>query len=144
MIEERITLFFQSGIHADADGVVDLDTFTGRVHRWYAEATVGTQHDPRAWESRSQSAGQIRHVVIGSQRRVGRAMQEADHHHQVVFGAGDRPRQVLVLVVLTVKEGQLLITVRWVIERIDVERDLRRRLLIRSDELVNEDVLQPT
>lgn len=43
-----------------------------------------------------------------AQRRVRRAEEEADHHHQVVLGTGDRPWQVLVLATVAVEESQ-----RW-------------------------------
>ena len=44
--------------------------------------------------------------------------------------------------VIAEEEGQLLLTVCRVVERIDVERDLPRRLVERGDEQIDQDSLE--
>ncbi len=62
---------------------------------------------------------------------------------RVVVGAGADQRQVLVLVVVAVPEGQLLLAVGRVIDGVEVERQVARRRIEGGDELVEEDVAQP-
>ena len=57
---------------------------------------------------------------------MGRAVQQREHYHQIVLGTGDRPRQVLVLLVKAVEERQLLGAVSRIVERVDVERQAAR------------------
>ena len=73
---------------------------------------------------------------------MGRAEQQADHHHQIVLLAGDGPRKVLVLVIIAVEEGQLLLPMRGIVEHVDVEGQMPRGSGERGDELVDEDILQ--
>ncbi len=89
------------------------------------------------------SAHQIFQVVVGPQYRMRRAEQQADHHHQIILGTGDRPGKVLIRSVVAVEESQLPLAVRRVVEGIDIEGDLRRRFVEGSDELVAEDVRKP-
>ena len=56
---------------------------------------------------------------------MGRAVQQTRHHDLVVLRAGDQPRLVLILFIVAVKERQLLLAVRRIVERVDVERQRR-------------------
>jgi hypothetical protein len=51
--------------------------------------------------------------------------------------AEDVERQIAVAVVITVEKAPLLIAVQWVVGGVEVENDLRRRMLVRSDEQID-------
>ena len=89
-----------------------------------------------------QPRDQIVQVILRAQSRMRRAMQQAYADHQVVFGAGDGTRQILILFVVAVKECQLLLAMGRIVERIDVQRQVFGRLGKRCNELINQVVLQ--
>ena len=49
-------------------------------------------------------------------------MQQHGKRDRVVLGAGDQPHLILILVIVAVKERELLLAVSRIIEQIDVER----------------------
>jgi hypothetical protein len=67
---------------------------------------------------------------------------QGQHDELVVIGTGDDQRQVLVLVIVTVPEGQLLLAVGRVIDRVQVEGHVTRRGVDGGEELVEDDVAQ--
>jgi HKD family nuclease/diadenosine tetraphosphate (Ap4A) HIT family hydrolase len=81
--------------------------------------------------------------VVGPQGGRHVARPQRQHHELVVVGAGDDQGQVLVLVVVAVPERQLLVAVGRVIDRVQVERQVRGRGVEGGDELVKEHVAQP-
>ena len=66
-------------------------------------------------------------IIVGSERRRTRAVTQTDQRDHVGLRAGDRNRQVLVLLVEAVKEDQLLPTMCGIVEVVHIERDPRRR-----------------
>jgi len=60
---------------------------------------------------------------------------QANQHHRVGLGAGDRERQRLVLLVEAVEHRPLLLAVGHVVERVEVEPDPRRRRVERIEKL---------
>ena len=48
------------------------------------------------------------------------AVPQADQNDHVVLGAGDGDRQILILIIISVKHDQLLVAVRGVIEGVEV------------------------
>ena len=103
-------------------------------------AGLPTPESPR---NRIRTSGQILQIVLGPQPRVSRAVQQIAHHHHVIFRAGPRHRQILILTVMAVEQHQLLLAMSRVVERVEVQSDLRRRLVERRDELIDEHVPQP-
>ena len=78
-----------------------------------------------------------------SERRVCRAIQQRRQHNQVLLGTGDRTHQILVLLVVSVEEYQLLLPVSRIVENVDVQSNLNGRLVERVDEALNEPLFQP-
>ena len=72
--------------------------------------------------------------------RVGRAgaVSQAHQRNHVVLGTGDDDRQILILFIVSVKHDQLLIAVRGIVEGVEIEREMPRRLIERLDELVDQ------
>ena len=71
-----------------------------------------------------------------------RAEQQAQHHDLVILGTRDHARLVLILIVVTVEECQLLLAMSWIVVRVDVKGEACRWRIERGDELVDEHVLQ--
>ena len=71
---------------------------------------------------------------------VARTQRQQDE--LVVVGAGDEQRQILVLVVVAVPEGQLLIPVCRIIDGVEVEGQMFGRGRERSDELIDEQIAE--
>ncbi len=69
-------------------------------------------------------------------------MPQANHHRHVVLGARNNNRQILILLIVSVKHDQLLIAMRGIVEGIEIESDVARRSLKRLNEQVDEDVPQ--
>lgn len=82
-------------------------------------------------------------IVIDPQPCGTRPVTPSHQRDQVGLGAGDRHRQVLILLVEAVKEDQLLLAMRGIVEGIDVERDPRRWRGEGVEELVTQHVSQP-
>jgi hypothetical protein len=101
---------------------------------------------PRTWRTTSGQAWRRRvtvgQVVVSPQGGVDVARPQGQHHELVVVDAGNDQRQVLVLVVVAVPEGQLLVAVSRVIDGVQVEGQVTRRGVEGREELVNEDVAQ--
>jgi hypothetical protein len=64
------------------------------------------------------------------------AWPQGQHDELVVFGAGNDQREILVLVVVAVPKGQLLVAMRRVIDRVQVECQVAGRGVEGGDELV--------
>ena len=82
-------------------------------------------------------------IVPDSECRVGCAVQQRRQHDRVVLGTGDRANQVLVLLVESVEQCQLLLPMGSIVEHVDVQRHLAWRLSEGVDEAVDEPVFQP-
>ena len=82
-------------------------------------------------------------VVHRAERRARRPMHQHGEQHQIVLRARDDSRQILILFVEAVKERQLLLAVRGIVERVDIQRQRTGRLVERLDELLQEPLLQP-
>jgi len=53
---------------------------------------------------------------------MGRSEQQTQHHDLIVLGTRDHTRLVLILVVVTVEERQLLLAVSRIVIHIDIKR----------------------
>ena len=93
--------------------------------------------------SLTQSFHEITQVVFHSRCRVRATKQQAQHHDLVVLGAGNNPRLILVLVVASVEQNQLLVAVRRVVASVNVEYELSRRFIERCHELIDKQLLKP-
>ena len=133
---------FQTGIHRQAEGVREPQFLADAVHQRRAEAAVGTHDDLDIGEPFADPPREIAQVVIGSERGRTRAVTQAHQRDHVGLGTGDRDRQVLVLLIEAVKEDQLLPSMRGIVERIQVERDARRRRGEGVQKLVTQHVTQ--
>ncbi len=118
---------FQPGIHRQAEGVREPPFRADAVHQRHAEGAVATHEDLDVGEPLADPPREIPQVVVRSERRRTGAVTPTHECDHVGLGTGDRDRQVLVLLVETVKEDQLLPAMRGVVEGIPVERDARRR-----------------
>ena len=72
-----------------------------------------------------------------------RSVPQADQRDVIVLGARDHDRQVLVLLVEPVEEGELLPAVCRIVDGIHVERDPRRRFGEGVQTLRDESLTQP-
>ena len=97
------------------------------VHQRYAEGAVGTHDDLDIGEPLANAPREIPQIIVGSERRRTRAVTQTHQRDHVGLRAGDRNRQVLVLLVEAVKADQLLPTMCGIVEGVHVERDPRRR-----------------
>lgn len=73
---------------------------------------VGPNLDIHVGPLLPQPRDQIFQILVGSQRRVGCAVPQRNHHHLARLGIGDDPWEVLVLFVAAVEERQLLRAMR--------------------------------
>jgi hypothetical protein len=111
---------------------------TGR----HAEAAVAADVEDYGGPDTAQAGHEVGQVVVGPQGGMNVAGPQGQHDELVVVGAGDDQRQVLVLIVVAVPEGQLLVPVGRVIHGVEVERQVAGRGVEGGDELVNEDVTE--
>jgi hypothetical protein len=140
--QQPVTPFPQHGVAGQAEGVDQPQPLADVVHPRDPEAGVATHFDLHPRPGRPQAPHQVLQVVIGPESGVRAAVPQADHHDQVVVGAGDNERQILVLLVVAVEEDQLLTAVRGVIHGIEVEEQVARRRGERGEELVDQGVAQ--
>jgi hypothetical protein len=82
-------------------------------------------------------------MLLAKQCRNMRKQFEHRQHNHVVLGTGDGANQVLLLLVVSVKECQLLIAMGGVIEHVDVQGDFTWRLVERVDKAFDEPIFQP-
>ena len=134
-------LLLDGRIHADA--VVDAEVFTRFVKHGYGVARIGAEVNPHVGELRSQGLHHTRHIEVRAECCMGGAVQQHGQHHVIVFSAGDCSHQVLILLVEAMIERELLLAVRGVVEHVNVERDLGRRLVEGLHEAVDEPFFQP-
>ena len=142
-VPQKIVAFgLQDRVHPHAEGIIQPQPFADLEHFRNAEGGIAAKVDLHVGPRFSQTRHEIFDVVFRAQDGVGRAVQQADHRHRVVFGAGDGPRQILVLLVITVEERQLLLAVSRVVEGVDVEGQMPWRFGEGSEELIDENVPQ--
>ncbi len=137
-LERHIAQALQHRVLRQADRVLHGERLASLVKAGPGIARVGPHHDPQVGPQRSQSLHDARQILDHTQRRIGLAIEEHGEHYQVILGTGDDPHQVLILLVEAVVEGELLLAMRRIVEYIDVQRELRRRLIEGSHELLQE------
>src|SRR5262249_38083796 len=120
------------------EGVKHAQTLAQVEHAGDAEGSVGADVDDDVGPGGAEAADDVLQVVISPQGSMGATVSQRHTHNQIVVGAGDDQGQVLVVVVVVGPEGQLLMTVRGVIDGVEVDGQVLRRFAERGDELVNE------
>jgi hypothetical protein len=127
LFQQRFTGRFQARIHGQAERVRQPQFPTHVVHQRHAKSTVATHDDFHIGEPLPNTPREVPQIVIRSQMSGTRAVPKPHERDHVRFGTGDRDWQVLILLVKTMKEDQLLLAMRRIVERINVQSDARWR-----------------
>ena len=143
LLEQVVAQIPEPRIHADAEGVREPQFAANDVHAGHAQAAVAAHVDVHVGPDGPQSPHQVPQVIVHSQGCLAGAVSQADQEHHVVLGAGDDDRQILILIIVSMKHDQLLLAMRGVVEGVDVEREMAWRLIERLDEQVDQHVAQP-
>ena len=121
LLQKLVAAALEHRVHGQAERIVHAEFFAERVGLGNSKAAVAAEDDPHVRPHLAEPLDQVRQVVFDSQGGRGRTKQQADHYHQIVFLAGDRTGEVLVLIVIAVEEGQLLLSMSGIVEDVDVE-----------------------
>lgn len=136
--------FVRQGLHASilgqAEDILHAQPVAQPQQLPAAEPAIAAEDDPHVGPTRTDLPHQQRGDRPGVLGRVDVARPQVGDER--LAAAEDVERQEAVMTVVTVEETAFLLAVRGVVGGVEVQRDLRRRLVVAVEELVDQNLLQ--
>ena len=143
LLLQVFTQVAKPGIHADSEGVSEPQLSADIIQFRNAQTRVTPNMNLHVGPDSPKSCREISQVVINAERGMTGSHPQPNECSHLIFGTRDDRRKILKLFIVSVKQAELLVTMRGVVECVDIKSDMMWKFIKRLDELVSHRVAQP-
>lgn len=143
LLLQVFTQVAKPGIHADSEGVSEAQLSADIIQFGNAQTRITPHMNPYVGPESPKSCGEISQVIINAERGMTGTQPQPNECRYIIFCTRDDGGKILKLFIVSMKHAELLVTMRVVVECVDIKSDMMWGFVKGLDELVSHRVAQP-